>query len=121
MGKEQKIALINCITGKDGSYLNEFLLKKEYIVHGLKKRSSSLNTHRKDHLYEDPHKLNSSKAKLEIVWKVTTSLKDLVKEMIQEDNEISISELLMKGKGVKVNSPMKMPPNHYNHYIHYIH
>ena len=60
MGKEQKIALITGITGQDGSYLTEFLLKKEYIVHGLKRRSSSLNTQRIDHLYEDPHKLNPS-------------------------------------------------------------
>ncbi len=60
MSKEQKIALITGITGQDGSYLTEFLLKKEYIVHGLKRRSSSLNTQRIDHLYEDPHKLNPS-------------------------------------------------------------
>ena len=60
MSKVQKIALITGITGQDGSYLTEFLLKKEYIVHGLKRRSSSLNTQRIDHLYEDPHKLNPS-------------------------------------------------------------
>ena len=50
-----KIALITGITGKDGSYLAEFLLKKGYIVHGLKRRSSSFNTQRIDHLYKDPH------------------------------------------------------------------
>ena len=60
MGKKQKIALITGVTGQDGSYLTEFLLKKKYIVHGLKRRSSSLNTQRIDHLYEDPHKLNPS-------------------------------------------------------------
>ena len=53
-----------------------------------------------------------SKAKLELGWEATTSLEDLVKEMIQEDNEIAKSELLMKEKGFKVNSPMEMPPNH---------
>ena len=51
----KKIALIFGITGQDGSYLAEFLLKKKYIVHGVKRRSSSLNTNRIDHLYQDPH------------------------------------------------------------------
>ena len=52
---KQKIALIFGITGQDGSYLADFLLKKNYIVHGIKRRSSSLNTGRIDHLYQDPH------------------------------------------------------------------
>ena len=56
MSKEEKIALITGITGQDGSYLAEFLIEKGYIVHGIKRRSSSLNTARIDHLYEDPHK-----------------------------------------------------------------
>ncbi|PRD46741.1 GDP-mannose 4,6-dehydratase [Sphingobacterium haloxyli] len=50
-----KIALITGITGQDGAYLAEFLLKKGYIVHGLKRRSSLFNTDRIDHLYQDPH------------------------------------------------------------------
>ena len=50
-----KTALITGITGQDGSYLAEFLLKKGYIVHGIKRRASSFNTSRIDHLYEDPH------------------------------------------------------------------
>jgi len=50
-----KVALITGITGQDGAYLAEFLLKKEYIVHGLKRRSSLFNTDRIDHLYQDPH------------------------------------------------------------------
>ncbi|MDD2799526.1 MAG: GDP-mannose 4,6-dehydratase [Bacteroidales bacterium] len=50
-----KVALITGITGQDGAYLAEFLLKKGYIVHGLKRRSSSFNTDRIDHLYQDPH------------------------------------------------------------------
>ena len=53
--KKQKIALITGITGQDGSYLAEFLLEKGYIVHGIKRRSSSFNTERIDHLYQDPH------------------------------------------------------------------
>jgi len=51
----KKVALITGITGQDGSYLAEFLLEKGYIVHGIKRRSSSFNTARIDHLYEDPH------------------------------------------------------------------
>ena len=51
----QKIALITGVTGQDGAYLSEFLLKKGYIVHGIKRRSSLFNTDRIDHLYRDPH------------------------------------------------------------------
>ena len=51
-----KVALITGITGQDGAYLAEFLLKKGYIVHGIKRRASLFNTDRIDHLYEDPHK-----------------------------------------------------------------
>jgi GDPmannose 4,6-dehydratase len=50
-----KIALITGVTGQDGAYLAEFLLKKGYIVHGIKRRSSLINTDRIDHLYQDPH------------------------------------------------------------------
>jgi GDPmannose 4,6-dehydratase len=50
-----KVALITGVTGQDGAYLSEFLLKKGYTVHGLKRRSSLLNTDRIDHLYQDPH------------------------------------------------------------------
>jgi GDPmannose 4,6-dehydratase len=53
-----KIALITGITGQDGAYLAEFLLKKGYMVHGIKRRSSLLNTDRIDHLYQDPHEKN---------------------------------------------------------------
>ncbi|HCW67729.1 MAG TPA: GDP-mannose 4,6-dehydratase [Thalassospira lucentensis] len=53
-----KRALITGITGQDGSYLAEFLLDKGYEVHGIKRRSSSLNTDRIDHLYQDPHEQN---------------------------------------------------------------
>ena len=48
-------ALITGITGQDGSYLAEFLLNKGYEVHGLIRRASAFNTHRIDHLYDDPH------------------------------------------------------------------
>ncbi len=55
---KKKIALITGITGQDGSYLAEFLINKGYQVHGIKRRSSSFNTKRIDHLYEDPHNEN---------------------------------------------------------------
>tara|TARA_B100001248_G_C27390470_1_gene462093 strand:- start:692 stop:1801 length:1110 start_codon:yes stop_codon:yes gene_type:complete len=55
-----KKALITGITGQDGSYLAEFLLEKNYEVHGLKRRASSFNTQRIDHLYQDPHDLQKS-------------------------------------------------------------
>ncbi len=51
----KKVALITGITGQDGAYLADLLLKKDYLVHGIKRRSSSFNTERIDHLYQDPH------------------------------------------------------------------
>ena len=55
----RKIALITGITGQDGSYLSEFLLTKGYEVHGIRRRSSSFNTGRIDHIYRDPHVKNA--------------------------------------------------------------
>jgi GDPmannose 4,6-dehydratase len=55
MSTAPKIALITGITGQDGAYLAEFLLKKGYVVHGIKRRTSLFNTDRIDHLYKDPH------------------------------------------------------------------
>lgn len=52
---KEKVALITGVTGQDGAYLAEFLLKKGYTVHGLKRRSSLINTERVDHIYQDPH------------------------------------------------------------------
>ena len=51
---KKKVALIFGVTGQDGSYLSEFLIKKGYLVHGVKRRSSSFNTGRIDHIYQDP-------------------------------------------------------------------
>ena len=53
-----KTALITGITGQDGAYLAELLLSKGYMVHGIKRRSSLINTSRIDHLYQDPHEKN---------------------------------------------------------------
>lgn len=60
MSTRQKIALITGITGQDGSYLAEFLLEKGYMVHGIKRRASSFNTQRVDHIYQDPHITNAN-------------------------------------------------------------
>ncbi len=57
---KQKTALITGITGQDGSYLAEFLLEKNYIVHGIKRRASSFNTQRVDHIYQDPHERDAN-------------------------------------------------------------
>ena len=56
----KKVALITGVTGQDGAYLSEFLLKKGYLVHGIKRRSSLFNTNRIDHLYQDPHEDNQN-------------------------------------------------------------
>lgn len=58
MNKNRQVALITGVTGQDGAYLAEFLLKKGYVVHGIKRRASSFNTDRIDHLYQDPHVTN---------------------------------------------------------------
>jgi GDPmannose 4,6-dehydratase len=55
MSNSSKVALITGVTGQDGAYLADFLLQKGYTVHGIKRRSSSFNTERVDHLYQDPH------------------------------------------------------------------
>ena len=60
MTSPRKVALITGITGQDGSYLAEFLLEKGYIVHGIKRRASSFNTQRVDHIYQDPHVDNAN-------------------------------------------------------------
>ena len=58
MAQDSKTALITGVTGQDGAYLSELLLQKGYVVHGLKRRSSSFNTGRIEHLYQDPHQEN---------------------------------------------------------------
>src|SRR4030088_3843632 len=59
-GSSGKVALITGVTGQDGAHLAEFLLSKGYVVHGMKRRSSSLNTERVDHLIHDPHEAGVS-------------------------------------------------------------
>ncbi|UWQ04625.1 GDP-mannose 4,6-dehydratase [Aliiroseovarius crassostreae] len=71
-----KKALITGITGQDGSYLAEFLLEKGYEVHGIKRRASSFNTQRIDHIYEDPH---SNKARLKLHYGDLTDTSNLTR------------------------------------------
>ena len=63
MTTKSKVALITGVTGQDGSYLAEFLIEKGYTVHGIKRRASSFNTQRVDHIYQDPH-VSSARFKL---------------------------------------------------------
>src|SRR5216684_5883855 len=75
-----KTALITGITGQDGAYLAEFLLAKGYEVHGIKRRASSFNTDRIDHLYQDPHEKN---LRLELHYGDLTDSTNLIR-IIQE-------------------------------------
>lgn len=61
MGMSEKVALVTGVTGQDGAYLSEFLLAQGYAVHGIKRRTSSFNTARIDHLYFDPHQYPDTK------------------------------------------------------------
>ena len=97
-----KLAFITGITGQDGSYLAEFLLKKGYEVHGIKRRSSNFNTQRIDHLYQDPHENNKKFIYiydyLEL-WTFFIEVFDLKKEeknSIYPKNIFSIGELPQK-------------------------
>ena len=79
----KKRALITGITGQDGSYLAEFLLKKGYEVHGIKRRTSRFNTKRIDHLYVDPHNLTLNTSHLILHYGDMTDSMNLTK-IIQE-------------------------------------
>ena len=106
---KRKEALVTGVTGQDGAYLSELLLKKNYIVHGVKRLSSSFNTQRNDHLYVDaesgqvlveideryfrPTEVDlllgdPRKAHAMLGWKHTTSFKDMVAEMVAADLEL---------------------------------
>ncbi len=86
---QQKTALITGITGQDGSYLAEFLLEKGYIVHGIKRRASSFNTQRVDHIYQDPHVDN---ARFKLHYGDLTDTSNLVR-IIQETQPDEIYNL----------------------------
>jgi GDP-D-mannose dehydratase len=105
-----KIALITGVTGQDGSYLAEFLLDKGYEVHGIKRRASSFNTDRIDHIYEDPHVDNRrfslhygdpSKAKQKLGWSPKITFEELVQEMVREDLRIAERDALINKHGYR--------------------
>src|SRR5437763_35335 len=85
----EKIALVTGATGQDGAYLAELLLSKGYIVHGVKRRSSSLNTQRVDHLYVDPH---VPKARFFLHYGDLTDATNLIR-LIQETQPTEIYNL----------------------------
>ena len=80
-----KKALITGITGQDGSYLAEFLLKKGYVVHGIKRRTSLINTDRIDHLYQDPHVKNPKLILHHSDLTDATSLIRIIQEIIPDE------------------------------------
>ena len=82
---KKKIALIFGVTGQDGSYLSEFLLKKNYIVHGVKRRSSSLNTQRIDHIYQDPQQLKKNFILHYGDITDTTSVNNIIKKVLPHE------------------------------------
>ena len=85
----RKTALITGITGQDGAYLSELLLAKGYVVHGIKRRSSSLNTGRIDHLYQDPH---DADARLHLHYGDMTDATNLIR-IVQETRPDEIYNL----------------------------
>lgn len=89
MSDSPKVALITGVTGQDGSYLAEFLLEKGYVVHGIKRRASSFNTDRVDHIYQDPHVDN---AKFHLHYGDLTDTSNIVR-IIQETQPDEIYNL----------------------------
>ena len=87
--QQQKTALITGITGQDGSYLAEFLLDKGYLVHGIKRRASSFNTQRIDHIFQDPHVENSN---LKLHYGDLTDATNLI-QIVQETSPDEIYHL----------------------------
>ena len=85
----KKKALITGITGQDGSYLAEFLLNKGYEVHGIKRRVSSFNTQRIDHIYQDPHVNNADFILHYGDLTDSSNLTRILKEVQPEQNTIS--------------------------------
>jgi GDPmannose 4,6-dehydratase len=97
-----KVALITGITGQDGSYLAEFLLEKGYVVHGIKRRASSFNTQRVDHIYQDPHIEN---ARFKLHYGDLTDTSNLIR-IIQETQPDEIYNLgAMSHVAVSFESP----------------
>ena len=104
-----KTALISGITGQDGAYLAEFLLGKGYVVHGIKRRSSLLNTDRIDHLYQDPHEVN---VRLTLHYGDLTDATNLIR-IIQQVKPDEIYNLAAQSHvAVSFETPEYMPCSH---------
>lgn len=102
MTERPKVALITGITGQDGSYLAEFLLCKGYIIHGIKRRASSFNTQRVDHIYQDPHIEN---ARLKLHYGDLSDTSNLIR-IVQETQPDEIYNLgAMSHVAVSFESP----------------
>ena len=107
-----KKALITGITGQDGSYLTEFLLSKDYEVHGLIRRASTFNTDldRQEHVEIDPRYLrptevefllaDASKARQKLGWEPKVTFKDLVRIMVDADMEATGLDAIGEGKAI---------------------
>ena len=114
-GQIKKKALVTGITGQDGSYLAEFLLKKGYEVHGIKRRSSEIVI-RVDKRYFRPTEVDellgdASKAKKNLNWSPKISLEELIKEMIIKDKEEAKKKKLLTKKGFQINNTLESPPS----------
>ena len=99
MTNKLKTALITGITGQDGSYLAEFLLEKGYIVHGIKRRASSFNTQRVDHIYQDPH-VDNARFKLHYGDLSDSSKQYSVRQFIEKTAAALGMQLRWEGEGV---------------------
>lgn len=106
-----KRALVTGITGQDGAYLAEFLIEKGYEVHGIKRRASSFNSARIDHLYCDPHESgvrfrlhygDPSKARRQLGWEPRISFEELVREMVAADLKEAERDVMVRRKGFRI-------------------
>ena len=101
----RKVALITGITGQDGTYLSELLLGKGYEVHGIKRRSSSFNTQRIDHLYMDPHEHSTH---FHLHYGDMTDATNLVR-IIQEFSRMKSTIWRLKAMLLSVSRPRSIP------------
>src|SRR6266699_5509030 len=94
-GSSSKVALITGATGQDGAYLAEFLLSKGYVVHGVKRRSSSFNTERVDHLIHDPHEEGIS---FQLHYGDVTDATNIIR-IVQETQPDAVRNLAAQSQG----------------------
>src|SRR3954466_3949441 len=105
-GSSEKVALITGVTGQDGAHLAEFLLAKGYVVHGMKRRSSSFNTERIDHLIHDPHEQGVS---FHLHYGDVTDATNIIR-IVQETKPDEIYNLAAPSHVRALSKPRKTPP-----------